>query len=259
MSRRHSCALVILVALISNSGTSLADAALDWNEIALASLPASDSRTVAITQLAVFEAVNAITQDYEPYLGTISAPPGASAEAAAVAAAHAVLRHYAASEAADLDAARERSLATITDGPSKKAGIGVGMAAAQAMIALRANDGFVPPRFYQPTSSEPGDWQLTPGCPPEGGAFLHLRDVTPFGVRRVRRFRHHCTARNTPPRIRRSNGSARWIARSGLRTELTSRGSTRPFPQARRGTPSLANLQSHAADRFPKTLVRSRS
>ena len=29
---------------------------------------------MAITQLAVFEAVNAITGDYEPYLGTIVAP-----------------------------------------------------------------------------------------------------------------------------------------------------------------------------------------
>jgi hypothetical protein len=42
----------------------------------------------------VFEAVNAIDKDFDPYLGTVAAPPTASAEAAAVAAAHAVLRNY---------------------------------------------------------------------------------------------------------------------------------------------------------------------
>lgn len=41
----------------------------------------------AIAHLALFEAVNAVTGDYKPYLGTITASPGASAEAAAVVAA----------------------------------------------------------------------------------------------------------------------------------------------------------------------------
>ena len=53
--------------------------------------PFASARFAAITQLAVFEAVNAITGEYRPYLGTISAPAGASAEAAAAAAAHGVL------------------------------------------------------------------------------------------------------------------------------------------------------------------------
>ena len=69
-----------------------ADPVLAWNEIlqstvALAN-PHFQSRAGATTQLAVFEAVNAIVGDYEPYLGTISAPAGASPEAATVAAAY---------------------------------------------------------------------------------------------------------------------------------------------------------------------------
>ena len=35
--------------------------------------PFPQARSAAITQLAVFEAVNAITRDYEPYLGTLFA------------------------------------------------------------------------------------------------------------------------------------------------------------------------------------------
>jgi len=57
------------------------------------------------------------------------------------------------------------------------------------MITLRANDGSEPPQSYLPASSQPGEWQLTPGCPAGGGVFLHWRDVKPFGVRRVSEFR----------------------------------------------------------------------
>ena|GEM_PF-3917101 len=35
-------------------------------------------RSAAITQLAVFEVVNTIIRDYEPYLDNLTAPPGAS-------------------------------------------------------------------------------------------------------------------------------------------------------------------------------------
>jgi len=44
--------------------------------------PFAQARMRQIVQLAVFEAVNTITRDYQPYLGNIVAPPGASAEAA---------------------------------------------------------------------------------------------------------------------------------------------------------------------------------
>ncbi len=37
--------------------------------------PFAQARIAAITQLAVFEAVNAITGEFDPYLGPISAQP----------------------------------------------------------------------------------------------------------------------------------------------------------------------------------------
>ena len=86
---------VTLVALLAcNSIAARADVVLDWNAIAVSTLvsqgqsPFAQARFMAITQLAVFEAVNAITGDYKPYLGTVVAPAGASADAAAVAAAY---------------------------------------------------------------------------------------------------------------------------------------------------------------------------
>ncbi|MBV9727040.1 MAG: vanadium-dependent haloperoxidase [Gammaproteobacteria bacterium] len=151
--------------------------------------PFFQARFAAITQLAVFEAVNAVDKGFEPYLGTIVAPPGASADAAAVAAAHAVLENYFPANAASLDAAYAVSLARIPDGKAKQDGIEVGEAAATAVIALRAADGSAPPEFYTPTSSSPGAWQPTPSCPAAGGILLQWRDVRPFAIESADQFR----------------------------------------------------------------------
>jgi hypothetical protein len=169
------------------------DVVLDWNAIMVATVssqnPFAQARFAAITQLAVFEAVNAITDDYRSYLGPIDAPPGASAEAAAVAAAHAVLVNYFPAAATTLDAAREASLAAIPDGLSEDDGVVVGLEAAAELIALRTGDGSSPPQFYQPASSDPGAWQTTPTCPPAGGILLHWQNVTPFGIESNAQFR----------------------------------------------------------------------
>jgi hypothetical protein len=54
-----------------------ADAVLDWNAIMLTTLagqnPFAQARFAAVTQLTVFEAVNACTGRYQPYLGTVTA------------------------------------------------------------------------------------------------------------------------------------------------------------------------------------------
>src|SRR6266566_2313768 len=183
----------VMAVLLMSGAIAKADVVLDWNATTLNTIgsqnPFAQARFAAITQAAVFEAVNAITGDYDPYLGTITASPRASAEAAAVAAAHGVLANYFPSSAASLDAARASSLAAIPDGQAKNDGIAVGEAAAAALIAARASDGSAPPQFYTPPSANPGEWQATPGCPPAGGIFLQWRNVTPFAIQSSRQFR----------------------------------------------------------------------
>ena len=195
MTRLHPS--VILVALLVCSPIAArADVVLDWNAIAVSTLvaqgqsPYAQSRFMAITQLAVFEAVNAITRDYKPYLGTVIAPLGASADAAAVAAAYQVLKTSFPLAASNLDAAYAASLAAIPDGSAKSGGIATGRAAAAQMIALRLNDGASPPQFYVPASTDPGVWQLTPSCPAAGGVNFQWQNMTPFGVRAFSAARH---------------------------------------------------------------------
>src|SRR5687768_15511370 len=173
-----------------------ADTVTDWNAIMQTTVSVAPTNAViqtrwgAITQLAVFEAVNAIEGDYEPYLGgLIVAPPGASPDAAAIAAAHrtlATLRPDPVIVAA-LDAARAASLLAIPDGPAKDDGIAVGEAAAIAMLLLRVDDGWNAVVPYTP-GTDPGDWQPTP--PGFASAFLpHWGQVTPFGLEKGSQFR----------------------------------------------------------------------
>jgi hypothetical protein len=169
-----------------------ADFVLDWNAIAVNTAvankqnPFAQARYAAIVQLAVFEAVNSITGEYQPYLGTITAPPGASPEAAAIEAAYQVLSTYFPASQAALYADRTNSLVSITDGQPKIDGIATGDAAAAALIALRANDGSSPPQFKVPGSNVPGQWQATSSCPIVNGVAVGVafqwQNITPFGI-----------------------------------------------------------------------------
>jgi hypothetical protein len=151
---------------VAGTGT---DAVLDWNAVMQATVsrvpdPFLQVRSATITQLAVFEAVNAIVGDYQPYLGSVTAPPGASPEAAAVAAAHRALASLHPDQAASLDAHRVASLAAIADGSAKDAGLAVGEAAALAILAERTDDGSNDDIPYTPGTT-PGRYRPTPPFP----------------------------------------------------------------------------------------------
>jgi hypothetical protein len=179
--------VMLVVGLVSGAATARADdIVLRWNQIATqtatATNPFNQARIGAIVQLAVFEAVNAVTQEYEPYLNPATvAPPGTSVEAAAITAAHKVLTTYFPSAVALLDAARDIDLGAIPNGSAKTNGIAVGTAAANAMIALRAADGSSPLTTIIPTlTTLAGDYELTTGC--AAALFYNWQNVTPFGI-----------------------------------------------------------------------------
>jgi len=210
MRRPIVMAAAVCGTLLATGATaaSSTDPVLEWNSIMVNTTahqnPFFQARFAAITQLAVFEAVNAIDEDFKPYLGTITAPPGASPDAAAVAAAHAVLGNYFPADAPALDAAYAASLARIPNGSAKQNGIAVGEAAAAALIALRTGDGSAPPEFYLPTSSAPGEWQLTPSCPAAGGILLQWGNLRPFAIESTSQFRSKPEPALTSPRYARS-------------------------------------------------------
>lgn len=194
LASRRLAYLIVATLTLACGGAAHADAVTDWNARMQAAVtapptnPNIQTRWGAIVQLAVFEAVNSITGDYEPYLGTLARRPGASADAAAITATHrtlVTLRPDSAGPPLNLDAARTADLAAIPDGPAKAAGMQAGEEAAIAMILLRANDGWDAAVPYVP-GDQPGDFR-----PPAGtSAFLpHWGQVTPFGLTSAAQFR----------------------------------------------------------------------
>jgi hypothetical protein len=188
-TRLRTIVLMLTVLAAASVAQAAPDTVLTWNEIAVKTLvqqgqsPFGQARFAAIVQLAVFEAVNAITGDYQPYLGIV-APGGASADAAAATAAYTVLKFYFPA-AAGIDQAYADSLAAIPTGTSKTDGVSTGIAAANGMIANRAGDGASPATTSPVGLPAAGVWQVTlpPGCAvgTSGGAFYQWKDVKPFG------------------------------------------------------------------------------
>jgi hypothetical protein len=158
-----------LVAIHCTCTLSAQNVVIDWNSIASTTIvtnakEASGTSGVwfAYVQLAVYDAVNAIDHQYQPYVFTAQAPAGASKDAAAVAAAHRILVNYFPAQQASLDVQFTASLSAISDtGADIAAGASVGEQAARALIAARANDGLLANVPYSPPLGL-GFWQPTP-------------------------------------------------------------------------------------------------
>jgi len=167
---------------------------MEWNQqaFALALLPASglvpiqQIRVMAMVQLAMHDAVNGITGEYDTYLSPGPAPANASPEAAAIAAAHQALKNLFPGSQAILDDLFTNSLAA--HGLSlNDPGIDFGNSAADAILAARANDHSAQAQFdyNAPNAGDPGVWIRLNNAPaqlPGWGA------VTPFVLRTASQF-----------------------------------------------------------------------
>lgn len=119
-----------------------------WNAIALDAFapsqgtnPMAQSRTFAILQASVHDAINTIDKRFASYTSGLASAPGASLDAAVAAASREVLLAHVPDQAALVNDAYRRALAQLPDGPPKADGIAIGIAAARATLARRANDG----------------------------------------------------------------------------------------------------------------------
>jgi hypothetical protein len=168
-----------------------ADVVTDWNAVMLTAVRSQgahvQSRIAAVTHLAMHDAVNSITNEYQTYALKTAMPAQASADAAAITSAYRVLITYAPASASVLDAERTRTLAAIPDGMAKLMGMQVGEAAAQAVLALRANDGSSTPVPYTPSQGI-GYWQPTPPAFSPAVA-VNWGRVLPFALEKADQFR----------------------------------------------------------------------
>ena len=165
-------AAVALMTAAPGAALPVGNAVQQWNRIAEDTIVGSGAFQnegliyMAYVSAAVYDAVVAIAGGYEPYAVYIDARPGASIDAAVAEAAYVVLRHHFPAQAAALDTLHEEALAQIADGPAEQDGRAVGLAAGEAILALRANDGRLTPvgvtSAFPLRPPRPGVWRLTP-------------------------------------------------------------------------------------------------
>lgn len=180
-SAKKLCWLVIVSTLCAFQ-SAYADVVTEWNATAMEASAQTNSlvqsRILAITHAAIFDAVNAIGGKYKRYIAEIKAPPGASPEAAAAAAAHAVLSWLLPAQKGMLDGALMKSLLKVQESTARNDGVSVGRQVAEKYIAIRRNDGSVGKLDYTPRSGA-GQWQPTPPAH-ESMAMPYWAKITPF-------------------------------------------------------------------------------
>jgi hypothetical protein len=167
------------------------NAVLEWNQIALSATvaaaqgPLPQIRSMAIVHVAVHDAVNAITCDYQTYL-PIGCDGQGSPDAAAIAAAHRALVGLFPAQASALDAARAASLASRGLAESDP-GITLGEAVAAQILAIRSSDGSAQAQFAYtaPGGGEPGVWVAVGAAPAQLPGWRNvglwvLKSLSPF-------------------------------------------------------------------------------
>lgn len=166
MTSIRSLPLLFAAALLLPRAVAGADVVLDWNELALAhvvaagQLPPDGARTMAMVHVAMFDAVNAVDRRYLPYAFDERATGDVSPEAAAAAAAHAVLAGLFPDRRPAIDDALAASLAALPDDERRRAGVALGESAAARCLELRAGDGSAAPERYRPRTI-PGSYVPT--------------------------------------------------------------------------------------------------
>jgi hypothetical protein len=105
---------------------------------------------MAIVQVSVFEAANAITGRYPASRVKVAAAPGASLGAAVAAATRTALLKLMPAHQAAIDADYQAALRVVPDSRAKSDGITVGEQSATAIVASCADDRAVAPNAYRP-------------------------------------------------------------------------------------------------------------
>jgi PAP2 superfamily len=151
--------VVLTLFLVAN--WACANTLADWVDTTtdIASDAPNTVRTMALSQSAVYEAVNAITRRYPRDVVDFGAAKGASIDAAIAAANMTVLRHEAAAHSKRIEEAYDRALKALPDDAARARGVDIGVRAANDVLSKHTDD-LGNPQPYRPVT-EPGVYVVT--------------------------------------------------------------------------------------------------
>src|SRR6266404_8155405 len=128
--------------------------------------PGRASRAMAIVHIAIFDAIDAVTSQYQSFTGVRASQQSVSLRAAVGQAAHDTLASLYPSQKPTFDAALADELARVSSAQQKTNGIALGRQVAAAVLASRVGDGADLPEprigvnYF--TSNLPGRWRQDP-------------------------------------------------------------------------------------------------
>lgn len=171
------------------------DEVLYWNNVLLdryredfgTGCPCPLARAGAMVQVAVYDAVNSIDRQYEPYLDFVDSTPTASKEAAVAAAAYRTMIALFPNSRVELLGLYQNRLSRIPASADRAEGVRIGNRAARQILDARAADGSQLVQTYT-FGREPGDYlpvppNFSPVCDPQ------WTRVTPFAMETNTQFR----------------------------------------------------------------------
>ena len=177
-------AMTLAASLELRARHSSPDVVLEWTQLLQTTLPAPGNplspRYYSMMHIAMFDAINAIEREFEPYRVRLRHAGGAP-DSAAAQAAHDVLVAINPSAAATYDAALAAHFGKRPSGFARR-GAETGARVAAEILEWRQNDGWVVAQF--PPYSEPplpGRWQPTPPAN-SAAAFTHVLQAAPMAV-----------------------------------------------------------------------------
>ena len=195
---RNRILAALLAAAILGPTATAQNAVTFWNSIAVGTAVNAKSTGgmtgifLTYSNLAVFDALNAINPRFQAYGGIMpSASPNASESAAVAAAVHDVLVYYFPGQAASnpsatppfvgLDERYANYLASLPESSDAvNAGAAVGQQAAAALISLRNGDGIFGVNTYVFQTPGPGVYEPTPPFPYPGAQTPWIANMKPF-------------------------------------------------------------------------------
>ncbi len=160
--------LLCLAAVASTSLAHAQNAVTAWNSVAANVIVQGKATAgmggiyLAYTDLAIYNALNAIQPRFQTFGPALPPFPNASPDAAVATAAHDVLVYYFPLQQPTIDAAYLAYMMGVADGQPKLDGISLGHQAAAGLLALRANDGLNAQVSYTFLPAGPGIYQRTP-------------------------------------------------------------------------------------------------
>jgi membrane-associated phospholipid phosphatase len=188
------CLILATLVLVMASTLRAQDVVTYWNKVMLATIaaggtdPITSTRTAAIVQAAVFDAVNGIERKYTPIHANVPKPDGASESAAVIESSYSTLAALYPEQRQALKAERNKSLAKLDVGhDALKAGREFGALVAADILTWRSTDGFDQELPVYLGGTNIGQWRPTP---PDfrPGALPQVATMVPWSIQSPSQF-----------------------------------------------------------------------